>query len=411
MAKIYEQLKSLICEESISKAAKELGESHKQIVETLQKVVPMLLTGAMNFGNHKSVQDAITEAHSANVLSKVPTIFSGHDMASEKIGSKFVAGLFEKKEVTLQNLVAEDEIMSKANSHKLIDRIAAVVAGVLAVHRADHSACNDLLAEQHALLAAVPKEYKEKLGIKEMKECACHCAAPTAVPHHAATHQAVHHTPPPPPKKKKGMGWLWWLLALLLIGLLLWWLLCRGCKEHCEERRVAVVEQVVTPPPAPVNNTYTLTMPDTGQTLVVTRGSVMDRMIAFLQSDEYKNATDAELNNHWFEFEKLDFEFGSATEFVEGSDQHVSDLVFLLHYFPDARMRIGGNADHRGTEQFNMAISQRRAETIKQRLVAGGVAAARITIEGFGETHAMIPATATNAERARDRDIAMRFVK
>ncbi len=49
------------------------------------------------------------------------------------------------------------------------------------------------------------------------------------------------------------------------------------------------------------------------------------------------------------------------------------------------KMRLEGNADERGSREYNMALGQRRANAVKQALTALGVAADRIETVSFGE--------------------------
>jgi len=47
---------------------------------------------------------------------------------------------------------------------------------------------------------------------------------------------------------------------------------------------------------------------------------------------------------------------------------------------------VSGHADPSGTPDANMALSQSRAEKVRDVLVAKGVDASRITVEAFGDT-------------------------
>jgi peptidoglycan-associated lipoprotein len=46
---------------------------------------------------------------------------------------------------------------------------------------------------------------------------------------------------------------------------------------------------------------------------------------------------------------------------------------------------VAGNCDERGTEEYNIALGQRRANADRDYLVARGVAAARITTISYGK--------------------------
>ena len=62
-----------------------------------------------------------------------------------------------------------------------------------------------------------------------------------------------------------------------------------------------------------------------------------------------------------------------------------------------ARIRIEGNADERGTREYNLALGERRAEALKSRLVAAGIDSSRITAVSYGEE---CPAVAASNDAA-----------
>ena len=51
----------------------------------------------------------------------------------------------------------------------------------------------------------------------------------------------------------------------------------------------------------------------------------------------------------------------------------------------DARIRIEGNCDERGSREYNLALGQRRAEAVKQVMTVLGVTGARIETTSYGE--------------------------
>jgi peptidoglycan-associated lipoprotein len=56
-----------------------------------------------------------------------------------------------------------------------------------------------------------------------------------------------------------------------------------------------------------------------------------------------------------------------------------------LKRYPAVQVRIEGNADERGTQEYNLALGARRANAVREYLVAHGVAAGRITTVSFGK--------------------------
>jgi len=58
------------------------------------------------------------------------------------------------------------------------------------------------------------------------------------------------------------------------------------------------------------------------------------------------------------------------------------------------RIELTGHTDRSGSEQYNMALSLRRGEAVKQALIRQGIPANAITIIGRGESQPLVP-TAT----------------
>ena len=56
-----------------------------------------------------------------------------------------------------------------------------------------------------------------------------------------------------------------------------------------------------------------------------------------------------------------------------------------LREHPDRNVRVEGNADERGSNEYNLALGQRRADGVKQMLVLGGAKASQIETVSYGE--------------------------
>jgi peptidoglycan-associated lipoprotein len=59
--------------------------------------------------------------------------------------------------------------------------------------------------------------------------------------------------------------------------------------------------------------------------------------------------------------------------------------VAILQANPDLRIRIGGHCDERGSDEYNLALGNRRAQSAKQYLVSHGIDASRIETQSWGE--------------------------
>jgi peptidoglycan-associated lipoprotein len=78
-----------------------------------------------------------------------------------------------------------------------------------------------------------------------------------------------------------------------------------------------------------------------------------------------------------FDYDRSDIRSGDAGIL----DQKVAILVAN----PNLRIRVSGHCDERGSDEYNLALGNRRANASKQYLVSHGVDAGRIETVSFGE--------------------------
>lgn len=64
-----------------------------------------------------------------------------------------------------------------------------------------------------------------------------------------------------------------------------------------------------------------------------------------------------------------------------------------LGRYPAIQVRIEGNADERGTREYNLALGSRRANSVRDYLIARGIPAARIAAVSFGKERPVDPGT------------------
>jgi len=68
-----------------------------------------------------------------------------------------------------------------------------------------------------------------------------------------------------------------------------------------------------------------------------------------------------------------------------------------LRRYPSVRVRIEGNADERGTREYNLALGARRANAVRDYLVNAGVTSDRISTISFGKEQPIDPGTSEEA--------------
>lgn len=68
-----------------------------------------------------------------------------------------------------------------------------------------------------------------------------------------------------------------------------------------------------------------------------------------------------------------------------------------LQRYPAVRVRIEGNTDDRGTREYNLALGARRANAVRDYLVAHGVTSDRIATVSYGKEQPLDPGTGEEA--------------
>ncbi|HKC40377.1 MAG TPA: peptidoglycan-associated lipoprotein Pal [Gemmatimonadales bacterium] len=66
--------------------------------------------------------------------------------------------------------------------------------------------------------------------------------------------------------------------------------------------------------------------------------------------------------------------------------------VAILQANPELRIRVGGHCDERGSDEYNLALGNRRAQAAKQYLVSHGIDASRIETQSWGEERPLVDA-------------------
>lgn len=97
----------------------------------------------------------------------------------------------------------------------------------------------------------------------------------------------------------------------------------------------------------------------------------------------------------------FDFNADRLTPENLGALQRVGQL---LRTHPSLAIRIDGNTDERGTEEYNIALGQRRAAVAKNYLVALGAKASQIDTVSFGAERPAVPGHTEDAWAKNRRD-------
>jgi len=82
--------------------------------------------------------------------------------------------------------------------------------------------------------------------------------------------------------------------------------------------------------------------------------------------------------------DRVFFDYDKSSLKPEGKDQLTKWVAFLKKY-PNDQLLVEGHTDERGTREYNLALGEKRANAVKEFLVANGVETARLKTVSYGK--------------------------
>ncbi|MBT3812152.1 MAG: OmpA family protein [Gammaproteobacteria bacterium] len=121
--------------------------------------------------------------------------------------------------------------------------------------------------------------------------------------------------------------------------------------------------------------------------------------------DKCKNTpSGAKVNSQGcWSFNSVDFGFDS-TKITPAFAPLFENAIATLNKNPRMTVQLEGHTDSTGPEAYNMGLSVRRAEAVKNHLVENGIDTSRLTTKGFGESNPIAP-NDTAKGRAENRRV------
>ena len=114
----------------------------------------------------------------------------------------------------------------------------------------------------------------------------------------------------------------------------------------------------------------------------------------------------AKINRDFAELADANFEF-NKTEVSESSYPLLDKVVKIMMENPDLAMEIAAHTDNIGSFEFNLELSQQRAQSIVQYLVSKGVDNIRLIGKGYGESR---PIDTNSTEEGRMSNRRVEFI-
>lgn len=71
-------------------------------------------------------------------------------------------------------------------------------------------------------------------------------------------------------------------------------------------------------------------------------------------------------------------------------DTIIDSIVVFMNQHPNLIIEVVSHTDTRGTSEFNLKLSEKRAESIVKKLISLGVDSSRLTFKGYGEEQPII---------------------
>ena len=109
--------------------------------------------------------------------------------------------------------------------------------------------------------------------------------------------------------------------------------------------------------------------------------------------EEFTEVTDSQIEI----WDKVHFETDSNT-IIDDSFGLLNEVANIIRANPTMRVRIEGHTDDRASEEYNLALSDSRAASVRQYLIEAGVSAEQLESIGYGESR---PLESNNSRRGR----------
>tara|TARA_B100001765_G_scaffold213400_1_gene179175 strand:- start:1545 stop:2018 length:474 start_codon:yes stop_codon:yes gene_type:complete len=113
--------------------------------------------------------------------------------------------------------------------------------------------------------------------------------------------------------------------------------------------------------------------------LQITEESISDQSVAGVMVQPKSTSTQAILANATIYFEYDQYNLTSK------SIQALKGVVSVMNKNEKITLSIEGHADERGTREYNLALGQRRSESVASYLIANGIKRNRLITKSYGE--------------------------
>lgn len=102
------------------------------------------------------------------------------------------------------------------------------------------------------------------------------------------------------------------------------------------------------------------------------------------------------------EIPNIYYEFNSA-KLNEYSKKSLDQLSVMLKETPNVKVSLNAHTDEQGSDDYNLKLSERRAQSVVDYLISTGIDSNRLIAKGFGESQPLIKDAKTDEEHSKNR--------
>jgi peptidoglycan-associated lipoprotein len=152
----------------------------------------------------------------------------------------------------------------------------------------------------------------------------------------------------------------------------------------CARKKVAAA-----PPPPPASTST----PAVAQKAVAARTATTQPPATTAAATRYPDAaTRARIDQLLAKIEDAYFDYDKASlrpDALKTLEADSTELRDIMKDYPDYKLTIEGHCDERGSDEYNVALGDRRAQTAKDYLVQVGISATQLNLISYGKEHAV----------------------
>jgi peptidoglycan-associated lipoprotein len=93
---------------------------------------------------------------------------------------------------------------------------------------------------------------------------------------------------------------------------------------------------------------------------------------------------------------------------TRGSETLLKQVTYLKNN-PNLNVTLEGHADERGTREYNLALGEKRANAVKDYLIANGISSSRIKVVSYGKERPANPASNAIAWSQNRRTVTVKI--